>query len=56
MAKAKVGGAEVSDRNAGYVVAHPGTTAADILQLVAKVEERVKAVTGVALDRELNVW
>src|SRR5262249_13985100 len=56
MAKAKVGGAEVSDRNASYVVAHPGTTAADILQLVGKIEERVKAVTGVALDRELNVW
>jgi UDP-N-acetylmuramate dehydrogenase len=56
MAKAKVGGAEVSDRNAGYVVAHPGTTAADILQLVAKTEDRVKAVTGVALDRELSVW
>jgi UDP-N-acetylmuramate dehydrogenase len=56
MAKAKVGGAEVSDRNGSYVVAHPGTTAADILKLVAKIEERVESVTGVALDRELNVW
>ena len=56
MAKAKVGGAEVSDRNGSYVVAHPGTTAADILNLVAKIEERVESVTGVALDRELNVW
>lgn len=56
LAKARVGGAEVSDRNAAYVVAHPGTTAADILQLVAKIEDRVKTATGVALDRELNVW
>ncbi len=56
LAKARVGGAEVSDRNGCFVIAHPGTTAADILQLVAKIEDKVKSVTGVALDRELNVW
>jgi UDP-N-acetylmuramate dehydrogenase len=56
LAKARVGGAEVCERNGSYVVAHPGTTATDILQLAAKIETKVKVVTGVALDRELNVW
>lgn len=56
LAKARVGGAELSERNANYVVAHPGTTAADILQLVDHVRAKVKERTGVTLDRELHVW
>lgn len=56
MAKAKAGGAELSERNANYVVAHPGTTAADILQLADHVRGRVKERTGVSLERELHVW
>lgn len=56
MTKAKVGGAELSERNTNYVVAHPGTTAADILQLSDEVRVRVRERTGVTLDRELHVW
>lgn len=56
LAKARVGGAELSERNANYVVAHPGTTSDDILQLVDQVRAKVKERTGVALERELHVW
>lgn len=56
LAKAKVGGAELSERNANYVVAHPGTTASDILHLAEQVRSRVAERTGVTLDRELHVW
>jgi UDP-N-acetylmuramate dehydrogenase len=56
LAKARVGGAELSERNANYVVAHPGTTADDILQLVDQVRAKVKERTGVQLERELHVW
>lgn len=56
LSKSRVGGAELSERNANYVVAHPGTTAADILQLVEQVAARVRERTGVTLERELNVW
>lgn len=56
MGKTKVGGAELSERNANYVVAHPGTTAADILKLTEQVGLRVKERTGITLDRELHVW
>jgi UDP-N-acetylmuramate dehydrogenase len=56
MTKARVGGAELSERNSNYVVAHPGTTAADILNLLDHVRARVKDRTGVSLERELHVW
>jgi len=56
LAKTRVGGAEVSERNGNYAVAHPGTTAKDILKLMDLVKTRVKEVTGVGLERELNVW
>ena len=56
LAKLRVGSAEVSERNGNYAVAHPGTTARDVLKLVEQVRARVKEVTGVGLDQELNVW
>ena len=56
MTKEKFGGAELSERNSNYAVAHPGTTARDILQLVEEVKSKVKERTGVSLERELHVW
>ncbi len=56
LAKTKAGNAEVSDRNGNYAIAHPGTTAADVLALLDAVQARVKATSGVTLQRELNVW
>jgi UDP-N-acetylmuramate dehydrogenase len=55
LTKTRVGGAELSERNSNYVVAHPGTTAADILQLADHVRARVKERTGATLERELHV-
>ncbi len=56
MTKTRVGGAELSERNSNYVVAHPGTTANDILQLTERVKTRVRERTGANLERELHVW
>ena len=56
MTKARTGGAELSERNSNYAVAHPGTTARDILQLAEIVRAKVKERTGVLLERELHVW
>jgi UDP-N-acetylmuramate dehydrogenase len=56
LAKTRVGSAELSERNSNYVVAHPGTTAADILRLLDTVRTQVKARTGVLLEQELHVW
>jgi UDP-N-acetylmuramate dehydrogenase len=55
LAKTK-GGAEVSDRNGNYLIAHPGTTANDVLKLIELVKTTVKDASGITLDRELNVW
>lgn len=41
MTKARFGGAELSERNSNYAVAHPGTTAHDVLQLVEHVRQKV---------------
>jgi UDP-N-acetylmuramate dehydrogenase len=56
LAKHRVGAAELSERNANYVVAQAGATAGDILKLVEQVRTRVKERTGVTLERELHVW
>jgi UDP-N-acetylmuramate dehydrogenase len=56
LVRARVGAAEVSDRNANYIVAHPGTTAADVVALVDKMRAAVGHATGVTLEQELKVW
>ncbi|MGL4419310.1 MAG: UDP-N-acetylmuramate dehydrogenase [Gemmataceae bacterium] len=56
LVKTRQGGAEISDRNGNYVIAHPGTTAKDIIQLMAHAQERIRSVSGVTLERELHIW
>ena len=56
LARHKVCGAELSERNPNYAVAQPGTTASDILTLAAQVRSRVQERTGVLLEQELHVW
>ena len=56
LAKFRIGSAEISDRNGNYAIAHPGTTAKDILKLIDHVRTKVKDFAGVTLERELNVW
>ena len=56
LTKTRVGGAEISDRDANFVVAHPGTTARDILRLADLVKSRVQERFGVDLELELAVW
>lgn len=56
LVRARVGAAEVSDRNANYIVAQPGTKAADVIALADKMRAGVKAALGVSLEQELKVW
>jgi len=53
---ARVGAAQVSDRNANYIVAQPGTTAADVIGLAEKMRAGVRNALGVSLEQELKVW
>jgi UDP-N-acetylmuramate dehydrogenase len=52
----RVGGAELSERDANFVVAQPGTSARDILRLIDLIRSRVKEQTGVELELEITVW
>lgn len=50
----RVGGAVVSRKHANFIQAEPGATAADVRALVAEVQRRVAAESGVALEPELH--
>lgn len=49
------GGAQVSEKHAGFVVNRGGATCADVLELVRQVKERVLQQTGVELEMEVKV-
>lgn len=50
-----VGGAQVSEKHAGFVVNRGGATCADVLELVRQVQEEVLRQTGVELEMEVKV-
>jgi UDP-N-acetylmuramate dehydrogenase len=56
LARSRVGGAEVSDRDANYVVVHPGASSRDVLRLIDLVRSRVRERFNVELEREITVW
>ena len=49
------GGAEVSELHAGFVINRGGATCADVLELVRRVQEKVKADSGVNLEMEVKI-
>ena len=50
-----VGGAQVSEKHAGFVVNRGNATCADVMELVSRVKDRVLAQTGVELEMEVKV-
>ncbi len=50
-----VGGAQVSEKHAGFIINRGSATAADILSLIKHVQARVKAQTGVSLETEIRL-
>ncbi len=52
----RVGGAEVSDRHANFIVVDRDATSSDVLQLVDLVRSRVAEQLGVELELEIEVW
>ncbi len=52
----RMGGAEVSQRHANFIVANEGATSADVLQLIDLVRERVQERLGITLETEIEVW
>jgi UDP-N-acetylmuramate dehydrogenase len=52
----RVGGAEVSDKHANFIVAHPGCSADDVLKLMKIIQEKVYDKHQVQLESEVQVW
>lgn len=52
----RVGGAEVSDRHANFIVAEPGATSQDVLRLIELVRSRVADRLGMELELEIEIW
>ncbi len=50
-----VGGAQVSEKHAGFVINKGGATCADVLSLMEQVSERVFAQFGVRLEPEVKI-
>lgn len=50
-----VGGAQVSEKHAGFVVNRGGATAADMKRILADVRERVWRETGITLETEIRI-
>jgi UDP-N-acetylmuramate dehydrogenase len=51
-----VGGAEVSQRHANFIIAHPKATTRDVLKLIDLVRSRVAERMCVELETELEIW
>ena len=52
----QVGGAEISDRHANFVITDEGTKSADVLKLVDSVKATVSDQFGVDLELEIEIW
>jgi UDP-N-acetylmuramate dehydrogenase len=56
LARTRVGGAEISDRDANYLIVHPGGSCRDALRLIDLVASRVHERFNVTLEQEIKVW
>jgi UDP-N-acetylmuramate dehydrogenase len=52
----RVGGAEVSDKHANFVIAHPGCRADDVMNLVKLIREKVWEKNQIHLESEVQIW
>ncbi|MFK7817589.1 MAG: UDP-N-acetylmuramate dehydrogenase [Planctomycetaceae bacterium] len=52
----RIGGAEISDRHANFIVTADGATCADVLQLIEKAKSEVSEHFGVDLETEIEIW
>lgn len=53
---AKAGGAEVSEKHANFVIAHPGCKADDVLELIRIIREKVWEKNQIHLESEVQIW
>ena len=52
----QIGGAQVSEKHANFIIAHKGCRSNDVQRLIEAVRERVKDKFNVELELELEIW
>lgn len=52
----RIGGAEVSDRHANFIVTQPDATSNDVMRLMDLIRSKVSEQYGVHLEAELRIW
>jgi UDP-N-acetylmuramate dehydrogenase len=52
----RIGGAEVSDRHANFIVAEPTAKSKDLLELIELVRNRIEERLGITLETEVEIW
>lgn len=53
---ARIGGAEINDRHANFIVTHEGASSSDVLRLMDLVRSKVVEQFGVPLEPEVKIW
>lgn len=52
----QVGGAEVSDKHANFIIANKGCKSADVIELIDVIKNKVRDKFDVELELELEIW
>lgn len=52
----RIGGAEISDRHANFIVTHPGAKSSDVLRLMDLIRSKIAEQFGVNLESEIKIW
>ena len=52
----RIGGCEVSDRHANFLITHEGATSDDVLRLIDLIHSKVNETHGIDLETEIRVW
>jgi UDP-N-acetylmuramate dehydrogenase len=56
LARTRVGGAEVSERDANCIIVHPGATCRDVMRLIDLIRTKVQERFNVELELEITLW
>lgn len=52
----RIGGCEVSDRHANFLVTHEGASSDDVLRLIDLIRSKVSETHGIDLETEIRIW
>jgi UDP-N-acetylmuramate dehydrogenase len=52
----RVGGAEISERHANFIVTHPGAKSSDVLRLIDLIKSKISEQFGAHLELEIKIW